>query len=67
MTGLLLVAVAVLLLVGVALLVPPWLFDRTGREARRIAQEQLLAQWQMRDVICQAQHQMREATRPHLP
>ena len=66
MTGLLLV-VALLLLIGVVLLVLPWLLDRAGREARRIPQEQMAAQWQIRQVMRQAQQQMREAARRHLP
>jgi hypothetical protein len=67
MAGFLLVAAGVLLLVCLALLALPWLVDRTGREAQRIAQEELIAQWQIRQVIGQAHQQMREAARRRLP
>ena len=66
MTELLLV-IAFFLLIGLVLLVLPRLLDRAGREARRIAQEQLVAQWQIRQVMRQAQQQMREAVRRELP
>jgi hypothetical protein len=67
MTGFLLIVAIATLLVCLVLLAPPWLFDPTEREARRVSQEELLAQWQIRQVIRQAQQQMREAARRHQP
>jgi uncharacterized membrane protein affecting hemolysin expression len=67
MTGILLIVAIAALLICLVLLAPSWLFDSSEREARRVSQEEFLAQWQIRQVIRQAQQQMREAARRHQP